>query len=207
MSGRKTTLVGLALLGLVWTHTHTARACFCLPPRSVTEEFDASGAVFLGEVVNYAPGKIYFRVLQSWKGARATEICVENLSGVDCFLPVSIGERLVVYALKAPPTLLVWECTRTGMLNGALEDVETLTELGYEPLELDGPGPGDFNGDTFLDLTDFAETAGCLTGPCDSESCDLVPDAVPCCAIADSDDDGDVDLKDLAAFQLAFTGG
>lgn len=50
-----------------------------------------------------------------------------------------------------------------------------------------------------LDLFDFANFQECLTGP------DGGPISTECRA-ADSDGDGDVDLSDMAAVQLEFTG-
>jgi hypothetical protein len=60
--------------------------------------------------------------------------------------------------------------------------------------------------DAVLELFNFAESAGCLTGPCGLETCEDGLYVDPCCAIADSDEDGDVDLRDVAAFQLAYAG-
>jgi len=64
--------------------------------------------------------------------------------------------------------------------------------------------PGDIDGDFDVDLIDHKIASGCMTGPgeiaqpviCTQEELDR----------ADSDSDGDIDLKDLAAMQLAFTG-
>jgi hypothetical protein len=47
-------------------------------------------------------------------------------------------------------------------------------------------------------MEDFSSLAACLAGP-------DVPAAAGC-ACYDFDDDGTVDLEDLAAFQLVFTG-
>ncbi len=62
--------------------------------------------------------------------------------------------------------------------------------------------PGDFNGDLFADLDDYAEIAGCVGGPDEAtppSGCSLLAfDRV------EMDDDRDVDLRDFAAFQLAF---
>ncbi len=57
----------------------------------------------------------------------------------------------------------------------------------------------DMDGDGDVDLTDFANWAGCMTGP----------DAGPYdsgCAAFDFDENGDVDLDDFAGFQSAFAG-
>ena len=65
--------------------------------------------------------------------------------------------------------------------------------------------PGDFNGDGLLRLSDLSEYAGCYTGPCRDAACDPPLYVDPCCALADFDADGDNDLTDWAAFQVAFS--
>ncbi len=63
-------------------------------------------------------------------------------------------------------------------------------------LTLTGYALGDANGDAVVNAADLALLDGCPTGP------DGGPVAGPCEAF-DFDDDGDVDLRDLAAFQAA----
>ena len=86
------------------------------------------------------------------------------------------------------------------------------SNLGFVPLDLDDvPGsqfalislvrlPGDWDGDGDVDIADYAEFAGCLTGP------DGGP-LGPGCSLFDFDSDVDVDLGDMTAFQGYFTGG
>lgn len=64
---------------------------------------------------------------------------------------------------------------------------------GYSPIE-----PGDCDGDSDIDLTDFAEFQLCFTGSGGT--------VTPQCACADLDGDGDADLVDFNIFQVAFTG-
>lgn len=59
--------------------------------------------------------------------------------------------------------------------------------------------PADFNGDTYVDLDDFAIFADCASG-------DQVPFSGDC-AKADLDDDGDVDMTDFAVFQICYSPG
>jgi hypothetical protein len=61
------------------------------------------------------------------------------------------------------------------------------------------PAAGDHDGDGEVDLDDFEYFEGCLAGPDGGLS-------TPRCTCFDLDDDGDVDLFNLAAFQAAFTG-
>lgn len=58
---------------------------------------------------------------------------------------------------------------------------------------------GDWDYDDDVDLEDFAEFEGCITGPGGGT-------AKPRCVCVDFDGDADVDLEDFAEFQAAFTG-
>lgn len=63
-----------------------------------------------------------------------------------------------------------------------------------------GVGPsGDFDGNGYVDLRDFHYMEICLSlsGPGED------PGFTECRTVFDSDDDRDVDLRDIAAFQLA----
>lgn len=60
-------------------------------------------------------------------------------------------------------------------------------------------GDGDYNGDGYVDLEDFAYWEACMTGPDGG-----LPD--PDCAAFDFDSDIDVDLLDFGGFTVAFTG-
>ncbi len=62
-----------------------------------------------------------------------------------------------------------------------------------------GQPPGDSNGDGGVDLFDYAELNTCTSGP-GGEPVD------PSCACFDFDEDQDIDLKDVAAFQRLFSG-
>jgi plastocyanin len=64
--------------------------------------------------------------------------------------------------------------------------------------------PGDFNGDLNVDLEDYAQLADCLGGPDQT----IPPTGCPALEFnrVEMDDDGDVDLRDFAAFQRAFGG-
>jgi hypothetical protein len=58
---------------------------------------------------------------------------------------------------------------------------------------------GDFDNNYYVDLVDYAQFAGCMTGP-------LGGPVMGMCVILDFDADTDVDLRDFAAFGRAFTG-
>ncbi len=57
---------------------------------------------------------------------------------------------------------------------------------------------GDVNGDGLINVSDWHRAAGCVSGPCIDPSCDPALYSGPCCAPADVDADGDVDLMDVA---------
>lgn len=57
---------------------------------------------------------------------------------------------------------------------------------------------GDFDGDSDVDLVDFARFQICYSGAGEPVAAD--------CACGDFDGDGDADLVDFAQFQLTFTG-
>ena len=60
--------------------------------------------------------------------------------------------------------------------------------------------PDDCNSDGWVDLIDYDDFDGCLSGPDDG-----LPH--PECSCFDLDNDNDVDLSDIHRFQQAFTGG
>jgi hypothetical protein len=67
-----------------------------------------------------------------------------------------------------------------------------------EPNPVVGSNSGDCDGDTDVDLVDFAAFQLCFTGSGGTATAE--------CLCADFDKDGDVDLVDFGDFQLAFTG-
>jgi hypothetical protein len=66
------------------------------------------------------------------------------------------------------------------------------------------PGSGDMNGDGYVDALDYPALPVCMTGPCEPGPCVPPLFTDECCILVDADEDGDVDLEDFAAFQLAF---
>ena len=71
-----------------------------------------------------------------------------------------------------------------------------VAEAAYEMLF--SVATGDSDGDADVDITDFAELVGCLTGPDGTTPIN--------CSLFDFDFDGDVDLADFGTFGLLFTG-
>ena len=77
---------------------------------------------------------------------------------------------------------------------------EDEVDMGYHyPITGQTLVMGDSNRDGFVCLADYADLPECLPGP-------GVAIVAPCCGIFDFDADGDVDLRDIRAFQIAFTG-
>ena len=68
-------------------------------------------------------------------------------------------------------------------------------------------GSGDYDSNQRVDARDFYFFHECLTNSRLGINGGPDEDAGPGCRFADFDGDGDVDLRDLAAFQNAFTGG
>jgi len=64
--------------------------------------------------------------------------------------------------------------------------------------------PGDWDGDGDVDLSDYAEFPGCISGPWQAPS--FVMPSQGCLDAFDFDADADVDLQDFAGFQVLFTG-
>jgi hypothetical protein len=64
---------------------------------------------------------------------------------------------------------------------------------------------GDFSDDNEIDLLDLKWWTGCMSGPCANAPCEPPLYEHPCCAWVDLAEDGDVDLRDLSAYQLAFS--
>lgn len=104
------------------------------------------------------------------------------------------GQVIVGYGTNPSGDLEAWKAVmprvRDCNSNGVPDDCEAV--------------PGDFNGNAYTDLSDFIDFADCQTEPCSDPPCAPVLYESPCCILADSDGDGDVDLDDFAAVQVSF---
>ena len=63
------------------------------------------------------------------------------------------------------------------------------------------PATGDYDNDGDVDMDDYLEFPGCMSGPDPA-----VPPSPECLSAFDSDSDDDVDLEDFQAFTLSYTG-
>jgi len=61
---------------------------------------------------------------------------------------------------------------------------------------------GNFDGLGGVDLLDYAGMTTCLTGPCVGGACGAPVPFADCCLLVDLDGDNDIDLADVARFQL-----
>ncbi|MCK4340182.1 MAG: hypothetical protein KAY37_00475 [Phycisphaerae bacterium] len=101
--------------------------------------------------------------------------------------------HLLSVAYRAREDMTIWA-------DGRLDGIGRTPRLEWEWSDLFGPGPmlGDWNGDGYVDLVDFAALEDCLDGPDGGLE--------PGCDCFDFNDDEDADLEDFAGFQLVFTG-
>ncbi len=109
----------------------------------------------------------------------------------DLVADVDSGSPVTLHLLAASPTIGFVFNSGDYEASTAVHPRLVLTATG--PMAV----PGDLDGDADVDLTDYAQFAGCLGGP-------NVPAAVDCDA-ADLDGDTDVDLFDVGEFANQFT--
>ena len=127
-------------------------ACTCIPPRTPTEEREASIFVFAGEVIridtviiqSYPMRNVRFRVQRIWKGGDSTQVDVlTGMSDADCGYHFGIGKAYLVYAfdfgLEDQPVFSTNICRRTNLLAWATEDLEELGEGTPVAVEEEAP--------------------------------------------------------------------
>jgi hypothetical protein len=149
-------IIGLApilTVLLVACATLDARACSCLPPGDVPEAFDLADAVFSGEVIrvaivdgddSFSLLRLDIAVIESWKGVTTQNVSVYTASdSAACGLSIGPGRQAVFYAHHSRSTDFRYDwtvslCSRTGLLNGAIDDIDEFARLGLTPLELSG---------------------------------------------------------------------
>ncbi len=107
---KKITCAAVIFLFLTFTATE-AYSCSC---REVTqrEEFDRSGAVFIGKYVGgpESGGRVKFKVEKSWKGAEAGEVVALfywELEGCDYDLNLLKGKKYLIYAVPSEKGLFI----------------------------------------------------------------------------------------------------
>jgi hypothetical protein len=122
----------LTLINTAPVPPHCSAACVCTPG-SVAGELDHSRAVFVGRVLSWGKPRPQFQsplvdslrpfivvasfvVERSWKGVATDTLDVVITAVSDCAPHARRGDRLLVYAKDYAGTLVVPECTRTGLI-------------------------------------------------------------------------------------------
>ncbi|WP_277813381.1 hypothetical protein [Geobacillus sp. CAMR5420] len=113
-------------------------ACSCVPPRSPSEEFTKSDAVFSGKVVRIyettrkepeirerVPKRaVVFSVNRTWKGVNETHVVVyTGFHEADCGYPFEVGKEYLVYAYD-DTDWVTGICSLTKPLSLAKPDIE-----------------------------------------------------------------------------------
>ena len=133
-------------------------------------------------------------------GTYFVEILNDTTGSSDTFIwqRATVGHILgAAYAFEAPGTTWAYE----SLINFSMEVYGPVvgSDCNTNSLPDECDPWGDHNGDAAADHSDHAALAGCLTGPTGSA-------AGGCTCLLDTDQDGDIDLYDYAAFQRAFGG-
>ncbi len=118
--------------------TPEALACSCNAPRSPSEVFGNSGAVFTGKVVDVQSGDysrtVQFDVDEAWKGVSQKTLTLTTAgSGASCGYDFEEGTRYLVYTDGGEESLQASLCSRTQPVADAYEDLAYLGE-GYVPV-------------------------------------------------------------------------
>lgn len=113
-------------------------ACSCSEPRSPSEAFQESTAVFTGKVINVRSDDysrtVQFDVDRAWKGvSQRTSTLATAGSDASCGYDFKEGTSYVVYAHGSKESLEASLCSRTTPVADAYEDLAYLGE-GYVPV-------------------------------------------------------------------------
>lgn len=110
----------MAAAFFIATFSTEALACRCKSPKSVTEAFAKSDAVFLGQVsgndLNNSHRRITLKVTRWWKGGDSPEVVLHTqASTASCGINLTKGENFLVYAeLDSKKKILrTTSCNRT----------------------------------------------------------------------------------------------
>jgi hypothetical protein len=130
-------LLGIAVLFCLYGGARTY-ACSCVPPRSPSEEFTKSDAVFSGKVVRIyettrkepeigervSQHAVIFSVDRTWKGVNETHVVVyTGFSEAACGYPFEAGKEYLVYAYD-DTDWVTGICSLTKPLSLAKPDIE-----------------------------------------------------------------------------------
>ena len=138
-------LVFGTLLPLSLIAADASAQCPCPPPApNVRAAYDASTVVFIGRVDRVTKSalkdgkyEVKFSVLRKFKGF--DEILGENIvlfTPIDaklCGYQFLVGQDYIVYGNGNPAAYLATSCTRTGILDNLLDDIDPLTSFASGP--------------------------------------------------------------------------
>jgi len=104
---------------------------------SVSKEFRASDAVFIGEVIKQQRSQIKFKVEQVWKGRLSDNVVITthnwddgDVGAIDsCAYPFAVGSKYLIYARKSADELGASKCSRTQLFEKAERDINELERL------------------------------------------------------------------------------
>ena len=120
----------------------------------------------------------------------------DNL-GVNVAYAATFNGEQDIYFLRIGP----WDCNGNGIDDEIDIADPSSRDFNHNGVPDECEYRGDYDGDGFTTLDDFARFWMCLTGPVPPH-----PPLGPGCRLFDLDPDDDVDLADLANFQRAFNG-
>ncbi|MBI4093190.1 MAG: hypothetical protein HY420_04670 [Candidatus Kerfeldbacteria bacterium] len=134
-----TFIITVVLFGFI--QPELVHACSCIPPRSVSEEFQLAGAVFSGTVTNVSQTsrssssgslagslgkKVSLAVERSWKGVTTATVTIETgIGGGDCGFNFEEGKSYLVYT-EGSSQRSANVCSNTKELAAASDDLRQL---------------------------------------------------------------------------------
>lgn len=136
---RLSLLVCVLLVSSFYLSPTNSYACSCAIMLSPEEEFSRSYAVFAGKVTGIEeppprkfqssidPVKVTFDVKEAWKGnVDPTFTITTARSTVSCGFNFQVGQEYIVYADGDESLARVSLCSRTALLAGAEQDLQSL---------------------------------------------------------------------------------
>lgn len=129
--------VSTALLVVPAASDNIAFACSCAGPRSASEVYQDSDAVFVGKAVDISKedrfNMVQFDVDMAWKGVPDDSVMLLTAdSDAACGYDFEQGRDYLVYAHAGPKYLETGLCGRTQPFEGAFQDLAYLGP-GYIP--------------------------------------------------------------------------
>ena len=119
--------------------------CSCMEPPPPGDAYEEADVVFSGEVTNMviSEGGYYyevtFQIIDIWKGEYLEEITVlTELFSDTCGYPFQINNEYLVYAYSYNWEIYTNICTRTNLLEYAIEDLDYLNGLNIGDINDDG---------------------------------------------------------------------